>query len=679
MNFAVSEQKFKSPKNSYDNNNNDTFSILKEFKRHGISALTFLNEISLFSLIQSSDEDYYNTVNTEQVLLSDNEYDILQSYLKERYPTNPYFTSASVGAAPTTNKTKLPVYMGSMNKIKPNETNTIFNWLNIYKGSYIVSCKLDGVSGLYVREIDGTEKLYTRGDGDYGQNISHLLPYLHLPKVPINTQRTIVRGEFIIVKNVFKEKYAADYSNARNMTSGIINRNTIDDKIEDIHFVTYEVIEPVLKPSEQLSFLIDCGYNVVPFFSLEMISNEILTQMLVQSRNNCCYEIDGLIITDDKIYQRKRSNPDYSFAFKMVSTDQIAEATVVDVLWSPSKNGYLKPRIQIKPILIGNVKITFTNGFNAAYILNNKIGPNAKIKLMRSGDVIPHIIDILSPADEPKMPPLNIPYHWTESGIDIVVDNLEENLGVRLKQLSLFFRKIEVEELSEGNIQRIMDAGFDSVQKIIRMTMTDFLSVNGFQEKMAMKIYSGIREKLSQATIDQLMVASNLFARGTSTNKIQLIFDVYPAILTTTVGNEASMIQKVAKIKGVSLQSATVFIETIPIFLQFLDEIVDNVTKTKILSQNKNTNINTNISSHHPLYKKTIVMTGFRDAELVQKIEAVGGILSGTINQKISIVLCKNMNAGNNKLKEASKLNIPVIQVDEFIHAYFQQESFIHI
>ena len=370
MNFAVSEQTFKSSKNSYDNDN-DTFSILKEFKIHGISALTFLNEISLFSLIQSSDEDYYNTVNTGQVLLTDNEYDILQDYLKERYPTNPYFTSASVGAAPTTtNKTKLPVYMGSMNKIKPSETNAIFNWINIYKGPYIVSCKLDGVSGLYVREIDGTEKLYTRGDGDYGQNISHLLPYLHLPKVPINTQRTMVRGEFIIVKNVFKEKYAADYSNARNMTSGIINRNTIDDKIEDVHFVTYEVIEPVLKPSEQLSFLIVCGYNVVPFFSLEMISNEILTQMLVQSRNNCCYEIDGLIITDDNIYQRKCSNPDYSFAFKMVSTDQIAEATVVDVLWSPSKNGYLKPRIQIKPILIGNVNfelplINLTPSFSA--------------------------------------------------------------------------------------------------------------------------------------------------------------------------------------------------------------------------------------------------------------------------------------------------------------------------
>ena len=314
------------------------------------------------------------------------------------------------------------------------------------------------------------------------------------------------------------------------------------------------------------------------------------------------------------------------------------------------------------------MKITFTNGFNAAYILNNKIGPNARIRLMRSGDVIPHIIDVLSPADEAKMPPSNIPYHWTESCIDIIVDNLEENLGVRLKQLSLFFRKIEVDELSEGNIQRIMDTGFDSVQKIIRMTMSDFLSVNGFQEKMATKIYSGIREKMSQVTIEQLMVASNLFARGTSTNKIQLIFDVYPDILTTTLGNEMIMIQKLAKIKGVSIQSATTFVEAIPIFLQFLDEIVVSVTKSKILSQNKNTNV----ASNHPLYKKMIVMTGFRNAELAQKIEAVGGIISGTINQKISIVLCKNINAGNNKLKEASKLNIQVIQVDDFIHAYFQ-------
>ena len=64
-----------------------------------------------------------------------------------------------------------------------------------YTGPYVLSCKLDGVSGLYTTE--GSEpKLYTRGDGKVGQDISHLIPYLRLPK----TKNIVIRGEFIIPK-----------------------------------------------------------------------------------------------------------------------------------------------------------------------------------------------------------------------------------------------------------------------------------------------------------------------------------------------------------------------------------------------------------------------------------------------------------------------------------------------
>ena len=58
----------------------------------------------------------------------------------------------------------------------------------------------------------------------------------------------------------------------------------------------------------------------------------------------------------------------------MVFTDQIAEAKVVDVIWTPSKDGYLKPRVQIEPIYLGGVKIEYTTGFNAKFINDNRVG-----------------------------------------------------------------------------------------------------------------------------------------------------------------------------------------------------------------------------------------------------------------------------------------------------------------
>ena len=85
-----------------------------------------------------------------------------------------------VGAPVEKNKAILPYQMGSMDKIKP-DTNEILNWTKKFKGPYVLSCKLDGVSGLYTTE-GSTPKLYTRGDGKVGQDISHLIPYLNLPK-----------------------------------------------------------------------------------------------------------------------------------------------------------------------------------------------------------------------------------------------------------------------------------------------------------------------------------------------------------------------------------------------------------------------------------------------------------------------------------------------------------------
>jgi len=659
--------------------------IYNEYKKNGISALANLDEDTLISLILKADDSYYNTTISEDILLTDTEYDIMRTYIEKTYPLNQYFmNTTSVGAPPsTTNKIKLPVYMGSMNKIKQNDTQSLMKWLNMFKGPYIISCKLDGVSGLYVLENDGTEKLFTRGDGNYGQDISHMIPYLNLPKLQENT-RTIIRGEFIISKNIFKEKYAANYSNSRNLAAGIINRhkniNDNDDieKYNNINFVTYEVIEPIMKPSDQLKYLSNNGFNITHFISSETINHDILAKILTTLRKNYCYEIDGLIITNDDIYQRKNGNPEHSFAFKMISSDQIANATVVDVIWAPSKDGYLKPRIQVQPITVGNVKITYLNGFNAAYVFNNKIGPNSVIQIIRSGDVIPHILDILTPANEPKMPSSETPYHWTKSGIDIILDNIEDNIGVKLKQITLFFRKIGVEELSEGNIHRIMNAGFDSVQKIIQMTINDFLSINGFQEKMAAKLYSGIKDKLSSVTIEQLMVASNIFPRGMSTNKIKLILDTYPDILTNIT---IDSIQHISKLKGMSLQSANAFIETVPVFLQFIDEIIVNDSiKTQLFApKNNDTQTQTqtlyNYDKSHLLDNKSVVMTGFRDAELVHKIESVGGIVSSTMNKKISFVLCKNPDSVNNKLKEAHRLNIPIISKDDFMNTYFHSSS----
>ena len=95
---------------------------------------------------------------------------------------------------------------------------------------------------------------------------------------------------------------------------------------------------------------------------------------------------------------------------KMVLSDQVAEAKVVDIIWTPSKDGYLKPKIRIEPISLGGVKIEYATAFNAAFVETNKLGIGALVQLVRSGDVIPYIMKVSMPAENIKMP--NEKYVW---------------------------------------------------------------------------------------------------------------------------------------------------------------------------------------------------------------------------------------------------------------------------
>ena len=179
----------------------------------------------------------------------------MREHILDKYPKNKIALEQHTQIKLEKDKVKLPYEMWSMNKIKP-DINEINKFKKKYKGPYIISAKIDGVSALYSTE-NGKNKLYTRGNGTHGQNIDHLIEYLNLPKI----ENITVRGELIIKEKVFIEKYGDNYSNSRNFIAGLVNRKKIsnEDKkmFKTIDFVAYELIVPEnLKPSDQFSKLL---------------------------------------------------------------------------------------------------------------------------------------------------------------------------------------------------------------------------------------------------------------------------------------------------------------------------------------------------------------------------------------------------------------------------------------
>lgn len=625
---------------------------INQFKKHGIDILQTLDEREITQMIYVTDTYYYKH---NQPLMTDEQYDILKSYGTERYPDNSIIQNGHLNIEISKDKVDLPYFMGSMEKIKP-DTKALYNWMENYTGPYVISSKLDGISALYCTE-NNQKKLYTRGNGLKGLDISYLIPYLQLP----NIENITIRGELLIKKDVFQEKFSTIYKNVRNMIGGVMTTKKVElDKWKSIDFVGYEVIKPVLKPSKQMEWLQTNNVITVTNYVSETLTNEGLSKLLLVTRKNDPYDIDGIIVVNDKIYPRtQRKCPKHAFAFKMVLSDQVMESQVVNVHWQISKDGYIVPKVEIVPVEICGATITYASGHNAAFIEKNKIGVGAIVQMIRSGDVIPKIQNVVKPATNPLMP--DVPYVWNSTHVDIILQNIENNKTVKLKKIISFMQTLDVPSFAEGNITKVFNVGFDTVPKILTMKVADFMTIPGFKEKLSNKIYNGIQKKLQNITLPELMVATNIFARGFGISRAKTVLEHYPNILTSDLTNDVK-IENIISLNGFARKTALLFVPYIPNFLDFIE-------KTNL--QNKlDYNVEKIISSH-PLNQKIIVMTGFRDKVLENEILSVGGILKNNVSKNTFVLLVDSLDSDSGKTTKAKKLNVPMMTPYAFSSKYF--------
>jgi len=626
------------------------------------------DETQLKTLLKEANNAYHNVV----PFLSDAEFDVLESYIVGRFGSS----GLSVGAPlpeEAGGKATLPYKMASMNKIKPG-TGALAAWKQSFgRGPFMLSSKLDGVSGLLNLVAGSAAALYTRGDGETGQDVRWLIPYLGIPlNHDLSRGDICVRGEFIIPKEVFDNKYKTTFANPRNMVAGLINHKHMDaafhEKIKDVHFVAYEVIHPVLKPSEQFAFLkktgFECAYNhMVSFFT--HLTEEHLSQVFGELKSGYLYETDGVIVCEDKVHPRPSgvSNPEYAFAFKMAIEEQMTRARVVAVHWSASKDGYLKPRVQIEPVTLCGVKIEYATGFNAAFIAQHRVGAGAVIEIIRSGDVIPHIKQVITPATlgaEAGLP-TDCEYEWNETGVDIVLKNAGQDEGVVEKNVALFFAGMGVDGIGAGVVKKLCKAGFNSVPKIIHMTNEEMAEIDGLGEKSALKIKESISAAIKKAEMVTWAASSNIFGRGFGERKMAPILEMYPNILLSNDSKEEK-IKQVLQVKGIAEKSATAFVENIARFNAFFVACNGPITAEAPPSIK---------DESHALFNKTVVLTGFRDKDFMQKLKEVGAIQGATVSKNTFAVVVKNQGESSSKISNAKSLGVPIFFLQDFLTKFF--------
>ena len=606
-----------------------------------------LKKEELESLLKYLSDIYYNDGIS---LFTDEQYDRLRDTLLKKFGESEVLVA--IGAEVKKQKIKLPYFMGSMDKIKPDKNN-LSSWLLKYPGKVCISDKLDGISALVVKE-GGKKALYTRGDGTTGQDITHMLAHIQIGDFP-ELDHYAVRGELIVNKANY-DAVKEGKRGARQMVAGLANQKKLTKEtislMNKIEFVAYEVIVPeLLTPSQQFQALnTQSNFHTANWQLENTIDIGSLSEILTQRKKVSKYEIDGIIIAHDKYYPRKPGNPEHAFAFKMAFADQQADTEVLAVLWEASKDGYLKPTVQFEPVNIGDVIIQYATGFNAAFIQSQGIGPGAFIEIIRSGDVIPYIKEVKSASPTgPQMP--TQAWHWNETHVDAVLDNLGDSPDVQKRILLYFANTLEIGFCGEGNIQKLYDAGIKTIKEMVYVTKEQLVKSGQFAAKSAEKLETEIKVAMQKATLTQWAVGSGIFGRGIGTKRTQQALELLPRSLDAPADLEA----RVAALSGWSKESARGFVENLPEFKRFMESMpVKAKTPVKVASPQAG-----------KFLGQTFLFTGFHPKDLEAAVAANGGIVADSFGSKVTMVVIKDSTVSNEKTKKAEKLGIKVVTGDE--------------
>lgn len=594
----------------------------------------------IVKLLREASDAYYNG---DTLKMDDDTYDGLISRLKEMDPTNTYLSE--VGSPPREGSVELPFSMPSLDKIKPGESQ-LKRFLSRTDG-FVMSEKLDGLSAMW---IPSQSKLYLRGNGIIGQDISHIvrhgIPGLNTSCPP----EYVIRGELIMPRSENRLL-------ARNIVNGLVHRsNPSTEDLRKIHFVAYELLHPrTYKRSEQFALLSKAGFKVAWHATASSVTETTLSIHLQSRRINSPYDTDGIVIGLDTLMAsaEKGKNPKDCVAFKMPLAEQSAETIVQEVIWSPSAQGYLIPRIRFNPVVIGSATIEYCTGHNARNIVSGKIGPGAKIRICRSGDVIPKLETVIMAAPIASLPPEGTWIWENDTDTCVHIKVVEKGDTLSVAKLHHFLKTVSIPGAGPATAQALVGAGIHDVKAIYDSPSAKLSEILG--PKTGASLYTNIRAILPKTDEVTLMVASSLMRRGVGESKLDTIFKMEPNPIKWT---------SAMKPQGWTPESLAYFLECIPAYMEWRQK---NLSWVPFPSHPNTPRPEPEITAN----TKSICISGFRDSAFEEQLRSKGHILVSSISGKTNILVISDETKGETeKMKEAVKRGIQVLKRSIFIKQY---------
>jgi NAD-dependent DNA ligase len=584
-------------------------------------------------------------------IMSDKEYDILLEELADMSPDDELLSVVGHEVLDETRKTRLPIPMASMNKIKSLEEIKDWQRLKLIPNAVEIICtpKYDGLS-LCKEELNDGDCI-TRGDGVFGQksNEHYKLIGNHLTGV---TDFTHTYGELIMPKQVFLDKYSNDYANPRNFVAGLINKKETSDFLKDCQYIKYGAI-PVLRnqfttKQEILDKLNEgqtskVSYHVCGILDL---TEELLIALFKEWSQE--YEIDGIILEVNNLAtqsslgrETSSGNPVWARAFKHSSFEQSAETEVLDIEWNISKKSLLKPVAIVKPINLDGVVVSRCTLNNARFVKDMGIGIGAKVVIRRSGLVIPKIVDVLEVVEfiEPTIEGVEI--GWNVAGIELVT--LTETDDQKLKSNISFFEVLGCDNVGEGVVGQLYNFGYKTIKDILNLNISDLEKLDGFGKRKAKIVFESIQKSIKGVQLSKLQHATNIFV-GMGSKKLALLEQF----------KEKPTVEQVMEIDGFAEISANLYVDNYDRFFDFIKDLPVTIQEKVEV-----------IRTSNDLDGMVVVFTGLRLKEEEKLLELRGAKIGSSVSKNTTHLVCKDPNSGSSKLEKAKSLGIEIMSVDD--------------
>ena len=562
-------------------------------------------------------------------IMSDQTFDRLEGWIKSKEPNWEGFRKPGNDRKV---EVKLPQFLPSLNKLYPEY---IDQWYDKFiRLNWVYMAKLDGNS-VYLEYVKGKpRRLITRGDGEYGKDISYFIPYLPIPKKIEYKDRIGFRCEAIIRKSDFESKYNERFDNARNMVAGLLNRKTPDKALADIRLIVLGVFDRPLV--DGLKFAFNLGFETVYYRIDKPRKQQVHFEQIKQGK----YEADGVVICEpDWIYHYDNAEKPKAHIIAYKENVQYADSIVTDVIYQISSAGRIIPKIKIEPVNLSGASIEYCTSHNAKWMVDHGIGIGAKVRITRSGDVIPKIIDVLEkgeivyPACEYKM-----------KGVHFIATSRSKEQVVRM--LTKFSSTLGIESIKEKTYSTLYDCGVTSLHKLLvfaHVNNGQQRLQNKFGDKKGLMIYEALQTIVNTRwPIAKLMIASCVFNTigEKRLNAIQqLDFDLLELSSWKLVDIKNS-IQSPGIGEATALQIAQGLVD----FRKFY--LTNKSLLAKPLPYKKPVNKNGKLKGLR------IAFTGYRSKEQAEIIEYHGGIVD-SFTSKTNILLYSKTGKASSKIAKA--------------------------